>query len=59
MLTGVSNLSDGPLGLGMGADEYLVKPFDPAEMVARADNLLRKLRKIAEETATNESVVDL
>lgn len=40
MITAVTNVSDGLLGMQVGANDYLVKPFDPAEMVARANILL-------------------
>ncbi|QGG48026.1 response regulator transcription factor [Heliorestis convoluta] len=34
--------SDKVLGLGLGADDYLVKPFSPREVVARVKALLRR-----------------
>jgi DNA-binding response OmpR family regulator len=34
------------LGLGLGADDYVVKPFNPLEVVARIQVLLRRYRKI-------------
>lgn len=35
--------SDRVIGLRLGADDYIVKPFSPAEVVARVDAVLRRL----------------
>jgi len=35
-------------GIGMGADEYMSKPFNPALLYAKADGLLRNRRKLHE-----------
>lgn len=54
MLTAKGEESDVVLGLGVGADDYLVKPARPREMVARVRNLLRRASKgdpvVTEET---------
>lgn len=42
MLTAKSDEIDRVLGLEMGADDYLVKPFGPRELVARIRALLRR-----------------
>ncbi len=42
MLTGRSEVADRVTGLDAGADDYLVKPFDPDELVARVRALLRR-----------------
>jgi DNA-binding response OmpR family regulator len=42
MLTGRSDVSDRVTGLEAGADDYLVKPFDSDELVARVRALLRR-----------------
>ncbi len=42
MLTARSDTFDKVLGLEMGADDYIVKPFDPKEMVARVKAVLRR-----------------
>lgn len=42
MLTGRSQVSDRVAGLRNGADDYLGKPFDPTELLARAEALLRR-----------------
>jgi DNA-binding response OmpR family regulator len=42
MLTAASTISDRVEGLGLGADDYLPKPFDFAELVARIRALARR-----------------
>jgi two-component system response regulator CpxR len=42
MLTAKGDTSDRVRGLEMGADDYLPKPFDPAELVARIRAILRR-----------------
>jgi two-component system OmpR family response regulator len=41
-----SDLSDKVIGLQIGADDYLPKPYDPQEMYARIVSLLRRYKKI-------------
>ncbi|CAA6812477.1 MAG: Two-component system response regulator RacR [uncultured Sulfurovum sp.] len=41
-----SDLSDKVLGLQLGADDYLPKPYDPQEMYARIISLLRRYKKV-------------
>jgi len=45
MLTARAQVVDRVVGLKLGADDYLAKPFDPAELLARIEALLRRLRK--------------
>ena len=45
MLTARSDTFDKVLGLEMGADDYMVKPFEPNEMVARVKAVLRRYGK--------------
>ena len=42
LLTGKSDDVDRIIGLEIGADDYLAKPFNPRELLARARNVLRR-----------------
>jgi DNA-binding response OmpR family regulator len=42
MLTGMGSVLDRVVGLEMGADDYLAKPFDPAELRSRIKAVLRR-----------------
>ncbi|MDK9722074.1 MAG: response regulator transcription factor [Rhodospirillales bacterium] len=42
ILTGRQGVSDRVLGLELGADDYMVKPFEPRELVARVRSILRR-----------------
>lgn len=44
VLSGRSDRSDRIVGLELGADDYVVKPFDPRELVARVNAVLRRGR---------------
>jgi DNA-binding response OmpR family regulator len=44
MLTGRCGVEDKVAGLGMGADDYVVKPFEISELIARIRALLRRWR---------------
>ena len=41
-LTAKGSVTDRVRGLRMGADDYIVKPFEPAELLARAEGVLRR-----------------
>jgi two-component system, OmpR family, response regulator ResD len=43
LLTARGEESDRVIGLRLGADDYVVKPFSPAELVARVDAVLRRV----------------
>ena len=42
MLTARGDVMDRVIGLELGADDYLAKPFEPRELVARIHNILRR-----------------
>src|SRR5664279_254139 len=42
MLTARDETADRVIGLGLGADDYVGKPFDPRELVARIEAVLRR-----------------
>lgn len=46
--------NDKILGLNMGADDYMAKPFDPLEIVARVRSNLRRFYSLNTEAARNE-----
>ena len=47
MLTARGDVMDRVVGLELGADDYLPKPFEPRELVARVQTILRRQRALA------------
>jgi two-component system, OmpR family, alkaline phosphatase synthesis response regulator PhoP len=45
MLTARTQVVDRVIGLKLGADDYLLKPFEPSELLARIEALLRRVQK--------------
>ena len=43
MLTAKGEVSDKVVGLELGADDYLAKPFEPRELLARIQSILRRI----------------
>ena len=43
MLTAKGEVSDKVVGLELGADDYLAKPFEPRELLARIQSILRRV----------------
>lgn len=54
ILTAREEEMDRVLGLSLGADDYVVKPFSPRELVARVKAILRRTRP---EVGTNQSIL--
>jgi two-component system, OmpR family, alkaline phosphatase synthesis response regulator PhoP len=50
VVTAKSSEVDRVLGLEMGADDYVVKPFSPREVVARVKALLRRVNRVSEDS---------
>ncbi len=46
MLTAKALSADKVLGLSSGADDYIIKPFDPVELLARVKGTLRRAREM-------------
>ncbi len=46
MLSGNEGTTDKIKCLKAGADDYLIKPFNPEELEARIDNIFRRLKKV-------------
>jgi two-component system, OmpR family, response regulator len=54
ILTGRNDVTDRVLGLELGADDYIVKPFEPRELVARVRSILRRYQRAAAPEVSSE-----
>jgi DNA-binding response OmpR family regulator len=48
MLTARGEVTDKVVGLELGADDYLAKPFEPRELVARIQSVLRRAKQLSD-----------
>ncbi|MFZ1742872.1 MAG: response regulator [Pontixanthobacter sp.] len=57
LLTAKGEATDRIIGLEIGADDYVVKPFEPRELVARIRSILRRSSRNSEEIGTEAHYV--
>jgi len=53
MVTASGDIVDRVVGLEVGADDYIAKPFDPRELLARVRSVLRRMQARAPDAAQN------
>ncbi len=56
MLTAREAPAERIIGLDSGADDYIVKPFDPEEVIARADAVLRRVKGKVQQVLTRGNI---
>ncbi len=57
-LTARTAVSDRVRGLTMGAEDYILKPFEPAELLARIENILKRNQKEEDKFKTGDIEID-
>ena len=55
MLTAKSDITDKILGLELGADDYITKPFDIREAIVRIKTIFRRIERISESLANEDN----
>ena len=58
-VTARSAVADRVKGLKLGAEDYIVKPFDVAELLARVETVLRRFHKTADWFYWNSAIVNI
>ena len=59
LLTALGTIEHRVKGLELGADDYLVKPFDVVELLARVEVVLRRFHKRGAQLSAGDVVVDM
>lgn len=57
MVTAKTESVDKIRGLGLGADDYIIKPFDPAELVARVKAHIQRYQRLLGSTPKDDVIV--
>lgn len=57
-LTARTAVSDRVRGLTMGAEDYILKPFEPAELLARIENILKRSQKEEDKIRVRDIEID-
>ena len=59
MLSAKGEDTDKIFGLNVGADDYISKPFNPLELVARVDSQIRRYTKLGKEATVEDYMISL
>lgn len=57
MLSARKEDTDKILGLGLGADDYITKPFSPRELIARVQSHFRRYSELSEPTQKSDALI--
>ncbi|OXM14447.1 response regulator transcription factor [Paenibacillus herberti] len=59
MLSAKSEANDKILGLNVGADDYITKPFNPLELIARVQSQLRRFTNLGAFQTTEDEIIQV